>query len=107
MNGPLSVADLAEVDSVVLFVQRTRAGNPGFALTAENAAAVAEICRRLDGLPLAIELAAARARILPLPTMLARLDDRLALLHWNAADLPPRERGADRAGRELAERRVR
>ncbi|MBA2461628.1 MAG: adenylate/guanylate cyclase domain-containing protein, partial [Actinobacteria bacterium] len=67
-------------DGVALFVERARAVTAGFALTDETTAAVEEICRRLDGLPLAIELAAARVRILPPSALLARLDRRLELL---------------------------
>jgi predicted ATPase len=78
--------------SVGLFVERAHAADPGFQLTGSNAAAVAEICRRLDGLPLAIELAAARIRLLPPQAMLARLDQRFSLLTSGARDLPERQR---------------
>jgi predicted ATPase len=78
--------------AVRLFVERARAVAPGFRLTSENAAAVAEICRRLDGLPLAIELAAARVKLLPPQALLARLDDRMGLLTGGALDLPERQR---------------
>ena len=86
--------DAAEVQrcaSVRLFVQRAQAASAGFELTSGNAGAVAEICRRLDGLPLAIELAAARVRLLPPQALLARLDDRMGLLTGGARDLPERQ----------------
>ena len=87
--------DAAEVRrwaSVRLFVERAQAASAGFELTSGNAGAVAEICRRLDGLPLAIELAAARVRLLPPQALLARLDDKLGLLTGGARDLPERQR---------------
>jgi predicted ATPase len=68
-----SVAELASSPAVALFVDRARAVRPGFALTEGNAEAVAEICRRLEGVPLAIELAAARTRLLDPPALLDRL----------------------------------
>ncbi len=86
------VADLLRYASVRLFVERAHATAPGFELTSENAEAVAEICRRLDGLPLAIELAAVRVRLLPPRALLARLDDRMSLLTGGARDLPERQR---------------
>ncbi|HAV77575.1 MAG TPA: hypothetical protein DCX53_09515 [Anaerolineae bacterium] len=79
-----------ENESVILFVERARTAHPAFALTKENASAVAEICRRLDGLPLALELAAARVKLLQPQAILARLDDKLKLLTGGARDLPTR-----------------
>jgi predicted ATPase len=85
-------ADLQRYASVSLFVERAHAVAPGFELTDTNAAAVAEICRRLDGLPLAIELAAARIRLLPAQALASRLDQRFSLLTGGARDLPERQR---------------
>src|SRR6185503_2774563 len=87
-----ALADLETYPSVALFVSRARALQPDFELDRGNARAVAELCRRLDGLPLAIELAAARVRLLPPQAMLRRLDDRFRLLAGGAADLPDRHR---------------
>jgi predicted ATPase len=78
--------------SVRLFAARARAEAPGFKLTKSNAEVIAEICRRLDGLPLAIELAAARIRLLPPRALLARLDDPMSLLTAGPRDLPERQR---------------
>jgi predicted ATPase/DNA-binding SARP family transcriptional activator len=78
--GPDDDADPASYDAVRLFAERARLAAPGFALDADTAPVVAEICRRLDGLPLAIELAAARAGMLPVAEITARLDDRFRLL---------------------------
>ena len=85
-------ADLQRYASVRLFVERAHAVAPGFELTDANAGAVAEICRRLDGLPLAIELAAARIRLLPPQALASRLDQRFSLLTGGARDLPERQR---------------
>lgn len=89
VSGP---ARLAHIESVSLFVQRAQAVRPDFELTQNNSHAVAELCVRLDGLPLAIELAAARTRLLPPEAMLPRLERSLALLTRGACDLPERQR---------------
>jgi predicted ATPase len=85
-------ADASQYAAVRLFAERARAALGGFELTDANAGDVAEVCRRVDGLPLAIELAAARVRLLPPRALLARLDDRLGLLTGGARDLPERQR---------------
>ncbi len=82
---------LTQIASVDLFLQRARAAKPDFRLTEDTAQAVAEICYRLDGLPLAIELAAARVRLLSPRAMLARLEHRLEFLTGGARDLPARQ----------------
>jgi predicted ATPase len=83
--------ELRRCASVGLFTERAHAAAPDFELTVGNAAAVAEICRRLDGLPLAIELAAARVRLLSPQALAARLDERFSLLTGGARDLPERQ----------------
>ena len=85
-------AGLQQYAAVRLFLDRAGAAAPGFALNRQNAPAVAELCRRLDGLPLAIELAAARIRLLPPRALLARLDQGMNVLTGGPRDLPERQR---------------
>ncbi len=84
--------DLSRYEAISLFVRRARAVNQDFALTSENAGEIVAICRRLDGLPLAIELAANRARVLSPGQILERLASSLGLLVGGASDLPSRQR---------------
>jgi predicted ATPase/class 3 adenylate cyclase len=97
---PLSLPDikrlppierLRQYEAVRLFIERAQAVRSDFAVTTENAPAIAEICVRLDGLPLAIELAAARSKLFPPKALLARLDKRLSLLTSGPRDLPARQ----------------
>ncbi len=85
-----TLEELAGYESVKLFVERACAARPNFALTKDNASSVTEICLRLDGLPLALELAAARVKLLSPQAILSRLDDQLKLLTGGARDLPSR-----------------
>jgi len=89
-ESDVSVEELMGHESVVLFVERARTALPNFSLTKDNASFVADICRRLDGLPLALELAAARIKVLSPQAILSRLDDQLKLLTGGARDLPTR-----------------
>jgi predicted ATPase/class 3 adenylate cyclase len=82
---------LTQYEAVKLFVERARAVEPDFEVTNQSAPAVAEICARLDGLPLAIELAAARTKLLPPQALLSRLSNRLKLLKGGARNLPARQ----------------
>jgi predicted ATPase/DNA-binding CsgD family transcriptional regulator len=77
---PIKLPSLLDYDAVRLFVERARAVEPSFQLTASNAAAVVEICRQLDGMPLALELASARVNVLTVQEIAARLNDRFVLL---------------------------
>ena len=93
--APLSLANVADPlerlqtnEANALFADRARRVDPHFTLSDQNAVAVTEICQRLDGLPLAIELAASRLRILPVPSLLERLDHRLPLLTGGDRDRP-------------------
>src|SRR5829696_2463714 len=86
------IAALSQYAAVSLFIERAQAAKAEFEVTSESAPAVAEICVRLDGLPLAIELAAARIKMLPPRAMLQRLSSRLKLLTGGARDLPERQR---------------
>jgi predicted ATPase/DNA-binding SARP family transcriptional activator len=87
----LSLPELASNPSIALFVERARDSRPNFSITSENGSAVAEICCRLDGLPLAIELAAARVKMLPPWALLARLEHTLTLLTRGPRDVPTRQ----------------
>ncbi len=90
-DAPLPEALLRD-DAAKLFVERARSVAPAFALTEQNASALARLCRRLDGMPLAIELAAARARVLSVSQIAERLDDRFRLLKSESRTVDPRQR---------------
>jgi predicted ATPase len=91
-GAPVSASEAADHEAVALFVDRVRAVDATFRLTDANAGTVAAICARLDGLPLALELAAARCRHLPPDALLRKLDRRMAVLVGGARDLPDRLR---------------
>jgi predicted ATPase/transcriptional regulator with XRE-family HTH domain len=87
-----SALSLAETPAVALFIDRARAADSQFCFTTDNASAIADICIRLDGLPLAIQLAAARVKLFPPPMLAARLVRRLSVLSSSLTDLPERQR---------------
>jgi predicted ATPase len=92
-----SAEEIINYEAVQLFISRTRQHQPDFEVTAETAASIVEICQQLDGLPLALELAAARLRDMPVDALAEALrqasgQDWLALLRWSVRDLPPRQR---------------
>ena len=91
IDKQLSAQELGAYPAIELFVERACAVKPGFVLTDTNAEAVVQICRRLDGLPLAIELAAVRVKLLTPPAILTRLNNSLKLLTGGARDLPERQ----------------
>jgi non-specific serine/threonine protein kinase len=92
LDSAISLCALGEYEAVRLFLDRAIAAQPALQLTKQNAAAVAEICRRVDGIPLATELAAARARMLPVEKIAERLRDRFRLLtHGDPRALPHRQ----------------
>ena len=91
-GAELDAGTAEQYAAIRLFTERAQAVARGFELTSRNVGAVAEICRRLDGLPLAIELAAARVRLLPPPALLARLSDWPSVLSGGPRDLPERQR---------------
>jgi len=90
MQGPLSLKELQEFASIELFDERAGKAKSGFALDERNASSIAQICRRLDGIPLAIELAAARIKVLSVDEIAARLDDRFSLLTAGSRTAIPR-----------------
>lgn len=97
LDLPSDLPTLARIPSVALFLQRAAAVNADFTLSAENAPVIATLCTRLDGLPLAIELAAAHAGVLSPAEILANMDDRFRLLEMGALDLPERHRSLQAA----------
>ncbi len=91
--------ELVQVPSVAIFLERTMARCPEFTVTEDSAPLLAQLVVGLDGIPLALELAAARMNVLTLPTIVRRLNDQLQLLHWEAQDVPERQRSLEAAVR--------
>ncbi len=91
-DTPVRLEEMIQYESVALFVDRALEVDPRLDLTSNNLRAIADICRHLEGLPLSIELAAARVKVLSPPAIVARLDRRLKLLIGGKSDLPPRQR---------------
>jgi len=90
-EGPQPIANFAQYDAIRLFVERATAASANFSLTRRNGAAIVQVCQRLDGMPMALELAAARVTVLTVEQIAARLDQRLSLLVAdNPAALAPR-----------------
>jgi predicted ATPase/DNA-binding NarL/FixJ family response regulator len=96
-HGPPSADSVRQSEAVQLFIERAEAGQPEFHFDDRNAATVADICRRLDGLPLAIELAAARTRVLSVEDIAARLNDRFRLLTTGSRSAPARQQTLEAA----------
>jgi predicted ATPase/DNA-binding CsgD family transcriptional regulator/transcriptional regulator with XRE-family HTH domain len=96
-DAPPSVEELITIPSVELFMSRARAHRADFTLTASTAPLVAQLVTQLDGLPLALKLAAARMDVMPLAALVRRQEDRLQLLRWDAQDLPDRHRSLEAA----------
>jgi predicted ATPase len=86
-----SLEKLQQYSAVQLFLERAQAVQPAFMLTPENAVAIAQVCRQLDGLPLALELAAGRLKLLDITQLAGRLDDRFRLLAGGRRLAPPRQ----------------
>jgi non-specific serine/threonine protein kinase len=91
LHGQTSTDDLAAHAATLLFIERARAARPDFRVTLQNASAIGEVCRRLDGMPLALELAATRVRLLSIEQISARLDDQLQLLAGGRRTAPSRQ----------------
>lgn len=92
LKRPLLLETLSQYEATALFIERARLVQPAFTVTNANAPAIAQVCHRLDGLPLALELAAARVRLLTVEQIMVRLDDRFRLLTGGSRTVLPRQR---------------